>query len=55
MRLSGIDTFEAGNAFLPSFMEKYNARFAKDPFDDRDVHRVSTVLCRSGMTISTRR
>ena len=39
MRLSGIDTIAAGNAFLPAFMEKYNARFAKAPFDDRDVHR----------------
>ena len=39
MRLSGVDTIEAGNAFLPSFMETYNARFAKAPFDDRDVHR----------------
>jgi len=39
MRLSGIDTLAAGNAFLPAFMEKYNARFAKVPFDDRDVHR----------------
>ncbi len=39
MRLSGIDTLVAGNAFLPAFMEKYNARFAKVPFDDRDVHR----------------
>ena len=39
MRLSGIDTIEAGNAFLPAFMEDYNARFAKAPFDDRDVHR----------------
>jgi hypothetical protein len=39
MRLSGIDTLAAGNAFLPAFMEKYNARFAKAPFDDRDVHR----------------
>jgi hypothetical protein len=29
----------AGNAFLPAFMVKYNARFAKAPFDDRDVHR----------------
>jgi hypothetical protein len=26
MRLSGIDTIEAGNAFLPAFMEQYNAR-----------------------------
>ena len=48
MRLSGIDTIGAGNAFLPAFMEQYNARFAKAPFDDRDVHR-------AGMTISTMR
>src|SRR4051794_39769147 len=39
MRLAGIDTIEAGNAFLPAFMEAYNARFAKAPFDDRDLHR----------------
>jgi hypothetical protein len=39
MRLFGIDTLAAGNAFLPAFMAKYNARFAKAPFDDRDVHR----------------
>ena len=34
MRLSGIDTIAAGNAFLPAFMEQYNARFAKAPFED---------------------
>jgi hypothetical protein len=39
MRLSGIDTIAAGNAFLPAFMEQYNARFAKAPLGDRDVHR----------------
>jgi hypothetical protein len=39
MLLSGIDTIEAGNAFLPAFMEKYNARFAKAPLEDRDLHR----------------
>jgi hypothetical protein len=39
MRLCGIDSLAAGNAFLPAFMAKYNARFAKAPFDDRDVHR----------------
>lgn len=38
MRLSGIDIM-AGNAFMPAFMEQYNARFAKAPFDDRDVRR----------------
>jgi hypothetical protein len=39
MRLCGIDTIAAGNAFLPAFMEQYNRRFAKAPFDNRDVHR----------------
>jgi hypothetical protein len=39
MRLLGISTMEAGNAFLPAFMADYNARFAKPPFDDRDLHR----------------
>ena len=43
MRLSGIDTLAAGNAFLPAFMENYNARFAKAPFEDRDVHRALVV------------
>ena len=43
MRLSGIDTIAAGNAFLPAFMENYNARFAKAPLDDRDVHRALVV------------
>lgn len=42
MRLCGIDTIGAGNAFLPVFMETYNARFAKAPFDDRDIHRPLT-------------
>ena len=39
MRLLGINSMEAGNAFLPGFMADYNARFAKPPFDDRDLHR----------------
>src|SRR5713226_1298472 len=43
MRLSGIDTIAAGNAFLPAFMEQYNARFAKAPFEDRDVHRALVI------------
>src|ERR1019366_3522606 len=29
----------AGNAFLPAFIDDYNARFAKVPLEDRDVHR----------------
>ena len=39
MRVHGIDTVTAGNAFLPTFMADYNARFAKVPFDQRDLHR----------------
>src|SRR5262245_54361777 len=39
MRLRGINTVAAGNAFLPTFMADYNARFAKPPFDERDLHR----------------
>ena len=38
MRLCGIDTIAAGNAFLPAFIDDYNARFAKAPLEDRDVH-----------------
>jgi hypothetical protein len=38
MRLGGINTIEAG-AFLPAFMETYNARFAKTPLEDHDLHR----------------
>ncbi len=33
LRLAGIRTLEAANAFLPTFVEQYNARFAKAPED----------------------
>ncbi len=39
MRLEGISTIEAANAFVPRFMETHNARFACAPFDPRDLHR----------------
>jgi len=42
MRLAGISTIEAGNAFLPAFMEDYKRRLAKPPFSDKDVHRPLT-------------
>jgi hypothetical protein len=38
-RLAGISTMEAANAFLPAFVQTYNARFAKPPARDRDLHR----------------
>ena len=39
LRLAGVSTMEAGNAFLPTFMADYNARFAKAPFNEKDLHR----------------
>jgi transposase len=33
LRLAGITTLAEANAFLPSFIERYNARFAKAPAD----------------------
>lgn len=39
MRLAGISSTEAANAFLPGFIEKHNARFAKEPFNPKDLHR----------------
>lgn len=38
-RLAGIDTMEAGNAFLPDFMADYNTRFAITPARSVDLHR----------------
>jgi hypothetical protein len=39
LRLAGIDDMETGNAFLPDFMEDYNARFAIVPARSDDLHR----------------
>jgi hypothetical protein len=39
LRLAGIATVEAANAFLPTFMAGYNARFAKPPLRPEDLHR----------------
>lgn len=39
MRLEGISTIAEANAFLPVYMARHNQRFAKAPFDPRDLHR----------------
>jgi homeodomain-containing protein len=39
LRLAGISTMEAGNAFLPTYMDEHNRRFAKAPRDERNLHR----------------
>src|SRR6202521_9741 len=39
LRLAGISTIEAANAFLPNFVADYNGRFAKPAARDQDFHR----------------
>ena len=39
LRLRGISTKEAANAYAPCFMADYNARFAKSPRSSFDAHR----------------
>ena len=43
LRLAGILDMEAGNAFLPGFVDRYNARFAKMPRRPDDLHRALNV------------
>jgi hypothetical protein len=39
LRLAGACTLAEGNALLPAFMADYNARFAKPPANQKDLHR----------------
>jgi hypothetical protein len=39
LRLAGAATLAAGNALLRRFMADYNARFAKAPANNKDLHR----------------
>ena len=39
LRLQGISTIEAANAFMPTFIADHNTRFAKLPRDAHDAHR----------------
>ena len=39
LRLAGAATLAQGNALLPAFIADYNARFAKAPANDKDLHR----------------
>jgi hypothetical protein len=42
MRLRGIASPEAGNAYLPEFMADFNHRFAVEPRSQQDAHRPLT-------------
>jgi transposase len=39
LRLRGIDTIEAANAYAPEFMADFNTRFGKPPRNPKDMHR----------------
>jgi Winged helix-turn helix len=39
LRLVGISTVEAANAWLPEFVEDYNKRFGRAPANAKDLHR----------------
>lgn len=39
LRLQGISTMDAGNAYAPCFIADFNRRFAKPPRNDFDKHR----------------
>ena len=39
LRLRGIHSMVAANAFVPAFLTDFNARFAKEPRSDSDAHR----------------
>ncbi len=43
LRLASISDMEAGNAFLPDFIERFNAKFAKIPARDDNLHRALNV------------
>lgn len=44
LRLAGISDTEAANDFLASYVESFNAKFAKEPLVDTDMHRPLTEL-----------
>lgn len=39
MRLRGISTMDAANAFLPEFLDHFNKRFGVEPASQEDAHR----------------
>jgi Winged helix-turn helix len=42
LRLAGISTLAAANAWLPGFITAYNARFGRKPLNAKDLHRPLT-------------
>ena len=53
LRLANINDMEAGNTFLPAFVERFNEHFAVQPARPEDLHRrlpvaasrINDILC----------
>jgi hypothetical protein len=43
LRLAGISNMDEGNAFLPEFTERFNAKFAKAPAKPNNLHRALNI------------
>lgn len=60
MRLAGVSTMEAANAWSPDFVTDYNRRFACAPASPKDLHRPlgadddldETLVCRTWRTVT---
>jgi hypothetical protein len=39
LRLAGVSSIAAANAWLPGFITAYNTRFGRDPANTKDLHR----------------
>jgi len=44
LRLEGISGMDEGNAFLPGFIARYNAKFARPPARPDDLHRPMNIM-----------
>lgn len=44
LRLAGISDMQEGNAFLPEFMLRYNAKFSKLPTRSNDMHKPLNIM-----------
>ena len=44
LRLAGISSIEAANAWLPDFIASHNARFGREPANAKDLHRKLTAV-----------
>ena len=43
LRIAGVSNMEGGNAFLEGFVERYNAKFAKPPAKQDNLHRALNI------------